>query len=616
MAQSAVALRDQEYVDQLRRQAHSLTGTTQLGLMPVALWPVISNTDMLNQKLGLSPTENDFRPTDHGGSEMYVETYAAGMPMAYEEFPFEWREPEYLAVERIFHKGPLKYLRFGVAAAAEAGGSRLTITMDYVPALPDAIVRGMLQLNLKQMLRQFEACAEKLAKGANRLQVFYAEATPKNARAIEKLAQSWSKFAPASEIPRVLAEYVLLAPDRYAGRIRPFELAAEFGLAPLDTLRCCLLAARAGLLHMRWDMRCPGCKGPKEHAAGLGEVGAHAFCPSCVADYSVGFDQNLELTFFPDPKLRKVDESHFCAGSPANTPHLQAQFNLWPGQQRELALRLEPGQLVLRSLLAETSLSVAADGTAHAELVLDDSLALSQPLAPEIELRVRNPKPYFQSLQFENPAWQARACTGALVCSLQEFRDFFRQEVLAPDRVLPVERQTIWLAGLWRDAEPLAGDEAEESFEQLRQLLRVYDGAEVRSEGQLLLAAFADPLDGLRAALEALAQFSEVNALLRPDDPIDLRIGLHEGPCTVLNQQGRLDYAGESVELALSLLGLADSGELVIGPELMQDPDISWLLVRRQARVEQFLLALEPAGSGDLGPGEGVRLYRITGGQT
>ncbi|MEZ0373360.1 MAG: DUF5939 domain-containing protein, partial [Candidatus Sericytochromatia bacterium] len=315
MSTLSAPLREQDYVEALRRQAHHLEASTRLRHSCTELWPILSNTDMLNQQLGLNPTVNDFRPDPAGGSQMYVETKAAGMTMAYEEFPFAWQEPHYLAVDRVYHKGLLKFLRFEIRAEETDEGSRVTFALDYVPAVPDLMVRGILQHNLKQMIKVMESFEQRLNQGARGLQVYF-DPSPRLEDKISRLQQDWRKLAPDSPLPALLADYLLRAPDRYAGRIRPFELATLYDLPPLDTLRFCLLAARAGFLHMRWDMRCPSCKGPKENSEHLSGVSNHAFCPSCVVDYAVGFDQNLELTFFPDPGWRKVEESHFCTGGP------------------------------------------------------------------------------------------------------------------------------------------------------------------------------------------------------------------------------------------------------------------------------------------------------------
>ncbi|HEY9839858.1 MAG: DUF5939 domain-containing protein [Candidatus Sericytochromatia bacterium] len=597
-------LREPSVLQKWREQCLTVSAELVLTQPPETLWPIVSNTDMLNAKMGLNPTENQFSPATGGGSQMYVETQAAGMKMAYEEFPFSWQAPVYFEVERVYHKGPLHYLRFEIRLAAEGTGTRLTVAIHFVPALPAVAIKGMMQLNLGKMVKVLEFFDQQLAAGIQGIKVFFDE-HKKLLNQARDLEAGWQKLAPETPIPAALAHYVCCAPDRYAGRLRPFEAASLYDLNPLDTLRFCLLAAKAGYLHLRWDMRCPSCKGPKEQTAHLAGVATQAACPTCTVDYSVGFDQNLELTFWPDRAWRKVEETHFCAGGPANTAHLPFQHNLWPGQEATLTLALPPGAYFFRSLAVagELAFEVAEGGLTELTLSLTDSFPETPlRLAPVVALRLHNPKPYFQTLQVENLDWDAQSCTGALVSSLQEFRELFSQELLGADTVLAVSQQTLMLACLTQTGAP-APDE--EFLDVLRQAIHSADGAEVRAQGQQLLAAFQDPLDAVRAALRAQQHIRGLNTGLTAAAPLGLTLAIHEGPCEVGTADGRLDYRGEALEITHFLLALAQPGDLLIPAGLFEDPDLKWLLANQACRVTGLQLEVPESG------GATVSLCRI-----
>lgn len=592
-------LREQEYVEQLRQQAQSLVSVVNLKHSPEVFWPIVSNTDSMNEKLGLNPTENSFRPTSYGGSQLSVETKAAGLTMAYEEFPFEWQAPHYLQVERIFHKGLVKYLRFRLRLEALSdGGTRLSFEMDYVPAVAGPVVKGVLQLNLKQMIKLVESHDAKLSRGLQGIQVYFDESQKLQAQ-IEKLCSRWQVLAPESEVPRALATYLLTAPDRYAGRIRPFEIAELYDLRPLETLRFCLQVAQAGYLHIRWDLRCLSCQGPKVNSEHLQGVSAHAFCPSCAVDYAVGFDQNLELTFFPDGALRKVDESHFCAGSPANTPHLPMQANFWPHETRSFKLSLDQGVYVFRSLSVKGELTcvVAPGGVETLQIELGTAFQ-AQPLmiAPHCQLSVHNPREHFQTLQLENLEWAAQICSGALVSAVQEFRDFFASEQLAEGMVLPILRQTLLRARLSHSGQPLT----DLSFLKLiGEAVRQNDGAEVSCEAQTVLAAFQEPLDALKAALMLSQQLVVVNHFAASERPLSLHLSFHEGPCTVESRGGVLDYSGEAVDAVDYLYRQARPGRILVSEGVFADAELKWLLLQEQARIERLYPEV-PAALGEL----------------
>lgn len=597
-------LREKAHVQTLRRQAQHVSMSTDLDHPPEIFWPIVSNTDMMNQKLGMAPTENSFRPTTYGGSQLSVVTKSAGMTLAYEEFPYEWLAPHSLSVERIFQKGPLKYLKFGIRIEALAetqgkGCTRLTFEMDYVPGILGIVVKGILLMNLKQMVKVFRNYNDRLNNGDQGVQVFF-ESNDKLLPAINQLIDSWEDLTPDKVMPQALATYIIMAPDRYASRIRPFDVAALYDLIPLETLRFCLMATRAGFMHMRWDMRCPSCKGPKENSGHLAGVSAHAYCESCAVDYSVGFDQNLELTFFPDSSLRKVDESHFCAGSPANTPHLQFQANLWPEESREVDIKLEMGLYAFRSLavMGELTCMVVPEGVDKLSITLGERFPEEPVLvAPNFKLSVKNPKLYFQTLQLENLEWESEVCSGALVSSMQEFRDFFGKELLAEDTSLPIGRQTLLLANLSHHNQPLK-DTA--YLQLIGDAIRQNDGAEVSCENQTLLAAFQDPLDALKVSLTLAEQLEEVNRYVTPENPLNLRISFHEGSCDVLSRNGVLTYSGDAFEAVHALQRAAQPDSILISEQVFADADLKWLLLQQEAHIQRYAPPVGSEGRSDL----------------
>ncbi|MGV3525206.1 MAG: DUF5939 domain-containing protein [Candidatus Sericytochromatia bacterium] len=587
-------LREKAHVEALRQQARQVSLSTELDHSPEILWPLVSNTDMMNQKLGMAPTENAFRPTTYGGSQLSVVTKSAGMTLAYEEFPYEWVALHSLSVERIFQKGPLKYLKFGIRLEAisrpKGAGTRVTFEMDYVPGILGIVVKGILIMNLKQMVKVFQGYNDKLNQGDKGIQVFFESPEPALVK-INRLIDNWQDFSSDKLLPQALATYLFAAPDRYASRIRPFDVAQLYDLPPLETLRFCLMATRAGLLHMRWDMRCPSCKGPKENSGHLSGVSAHAYCESCAVDYAIGFDQNLELTFFPDASLRPVNEAHFCAGSPANTPHLQFQANLWPRESREISVQLELGLYAFRSLATrgEQTIMVVPEGADVLHLELGDDFSEETILvAPRFTLGVKNPKNYFQTLQLENLEWSSEVCTGALVSSMQEFRDFFSQELLAEDTSLPISRQTFLLAHLSHQGQPLADTGY---LDLIGDAVREHDGAEVRCQDQTVLATFQDALDALKTAMAVSQHLLEVNHYLTPEQPLSLQISFHEGPCSAISRNGSLDYSGEAVDAVYALQRAAQPDSIVVSEQVLADADFKWLLLQQQLQVQRLAAA-------------------------
>lgn len=72
------------------------------------------------------------------------------------------------------------------------------------------------------------------------------------------------------------------------------------------------------------------------------------------------------------------------------------------------------------------------------------------------------------------------------------------------------------------------------------------------------MATFPTPDHGLRAAFEMRDAMDRLNRGQRHEDLI-LKIGLHEGPCLAVTLNDRLDYFGQTVNIAARVQGLADS---------------------------------------------------------
>jgi len=576
-------------IEVLRNQAKTQEKSLQLKNSPLTLWPLICNTDLLNQKVGLSATQNAFSPLSQGGSLLEVETKAAGLNQVYQELPFEWQEGHALSVERIYSQGLFKYLRFSIRTVSEGEGCLLTGRIDYVPAVPDLLITTALKESLQKMAQFWQNLDQALTAGAQGLEVFFNSPTPRSEAALSQLSERWQELQPQSPIPAQLARYVLLAPERYAGRLRPFELASLYGFNPLDTLRFCLRATWAGDLHLRWDLRCPGCKGPKENNLHLQEVAHQAYCPSCAAGFQVGFDQNLELSFFPNTALRVLQEDHFCAGSPANTPHLAGQLNLWPEQKRHWELHLPLGNYVLRSLSfqQEGLLVVTEQGAASGQLSLENLADQPLEFAPGASLTLYNSRPYFCTLQIEKQDWDPQVCTGALVSSLPEFKELFASET--PAEVLPVSRLS-FLELRWEGA-----NSPGERQELLSQLLQSRAGVVLNQDAAGVRVVFQDPLDGLRALWSLHVNLNLLNSGRPPDQTLYFRAGLAEGPCETQADSASLNYQGLAVEMAEFQLELAAQAEVVISAEIFADADLQWFLYRVRAGVTEQTIAL-PGG--------------------
>lgn len=574
LAENAAAdLRSADTLASLRAKAATAEGSVLLPGRPEVLWPMLAWTDLLNQAVGMAATTTSYLDRDYGGSWMHAQTQNAGLAVAYEELPYEWTAPLEYGVERIHSKGPLRYLRFGVRLEAQGDQTLATCSLRFVAKLPRPIAKLLIQKEIAKFLQTFEQLAAAASAGTPPLRAYFAPAETSRIQ-VEARVQDWAGLIPAEAVRRALADYLLRAPERLAFRLRPFELAAAYGLEELDVLKACLRLARIGELKLLWDCRCPSCKGPKQSFARLAGVQQLAYCPTCALQYGLAFDQNLELTFHPSESLRPTSDTYFCAGSPGNTPHISWQQNFAAGESRGFTALPPAGVYVLRSLASPNECLLrrlpagSPGGLSQLKITLGERFEPVQAeallLAQDGRLEIHNAQAHEVTVMLENLDWQSQAVTAARVQAVQEFHDLFPEEVLAPGESLPLQAQVFLAARL-----TAAGEEGPELLDWLRSGIQSHEGAALVTDQTALLGLFATGFEALSAAWSLHQQLPGLQPLY--SQPIQLELGVVSGACEVWVDQQRLAYRGPAVEAAYAAAA-ASAGGIVVDRRLLEEP--------------------------------------------
>jgi class 3 adenylate cyclase len=138
----------------------------------------------------------------------------------------------------------------------------------------------------------------------------------------------------------------------------------------------------------------------------------------------------------------------------------------------------------------------------------------------------------------------------------------------------------------------------------LRAAVTAEDGSVVKTIGDAVMAVFARPVAGIRAMLQAQAMLARP-----PGDllPLQLKAGVHHGPCIAVTLNDRLDYFGSTVNMAARLEGLSSGGDVVITDAIHNDPEVAELFSGNQSNV-----VAEPFEATLKGFDEPVRLWRVS----
>jgi class 3 adenylate cyclase len=400
------------------------------------------------------------------------------------------------------------------------------------------------------------------------------------------------------ELVANLFDVIETADDVAITRLRPYELAEAWGADRRDVLELCLWAVRVGLLEFRWEVLCPLCRGPQISASTLSNISPHIHCDACNVDDTANFDRSIEVTFRPNPSIRKIDLGDFCVGSPQLTPHIVVQQLMPAGDARTLKVPLETGRYRFRALQVPGNqlLKVSEEGTPNQDLhaSINGWPEGEFEINSNPELNLRNDTDQELLMILERTAWSDKSATAAEVTALQLFRDLFASEALRPGEQISVGSVTILFTDLrestrlYREVgDAVAFGRVMNHFDSLREAIAAEQGALVKTIGDSVMAVFTQPVNAIRAILRAQHE------LMYPLDgmlPLYLKAGIHFGPCIAVTLNDRLDYFGTTVNIAARLEGLSVMGGIVISEAVRNDPEVRAYLenIRAMASIEEF----------------------------
>jgi class 3 adenylate cyclase len=193
--------------------------------------------------------------------------------------------------------------------------------------------------------------------------------------------------------------------------------------------------------------------------------------------------------------------------------------------------------------------------------------------------------------------------SGKRLLNTQTFRTLFRTETIATDEGLGVRDITFLFTDLKGSTalyDQLGDLQAyhlvRQHFDALTQVITHHAGAVVKTIGDAVMATFISPLDAVHAALDMLGRIDEFNHG-RPE-PLILKIGLHRGHSIVVSLNDRLDYFGQTVNIASRVQGLAEAHEIYLSQDVYASPDVAkcladYVIAPSQATVKGVSGALQ-----------------------
>jgi len=567
---------------------------------PETLWPLVADTNRFNRDTGVPAIKKTgTQPTVNARRQLRL--VRLGVPIEWEEEPFEWVRPFRYGVARHYHSGPVADMRVLTELnPLDDGTTELTYQVWATPRNLFGLIAIPAQvgiLSARAFARTFRAYDDIAVSGKSVIEIAgLVDFMPGGEKRLSTLCDRLLEQGAKPEIINHMRGLIEKGDDFSIAKMQPYALADNWGMERREVLEHHLMATRSGMLEMEWDVLCPSCRGAKQVGKSLGDISSEVHCETCNMDFKVNFERSVELSFHPNPSIRESNKAEFCIAGPQTTPHVIVQQLLQPGAERTVTPILEYGRYRLRTLGLRGGEYVRVAANGLSDITLRASKIDGWPdgevvIGSTPTLRLKNNTDEEQLFILERLAWSDHAVTAAEVTVLQMFRDLFASEALRPGQQISVGSLAIVFTDL-RGSTRLynqIGDAPAfglvmDHFDVLKNAVADEGGAIIKTIGDAVMAVFSRPAPALRAMLRAQAEFTDTLG----HHPVKLKAGIHYGPCIAVTLNDRLDYFGSTINKASRLEGFSSGEDVIISKAVYDDPEVDALLHSGAFNAEVF----------------------------
>lgn len=567
----------------------------QLSSSPEHLWDWVSDTNRLFKHLNLPSVQPADISYEAKKGHLQLSYDSVNYSDAWIEEPYEWEFPFRMGVKRNYKNGPYKEFILQIDLYPNAKGTRLQYQVWITPG--NAILSFLETLKLKTLIRgrlkkYFKLCDEISVNQSlpykfelkKRLQA----GSHKRLEAIK--AELYRKTGHIT-IANKLINFIERADEIDLLQIKPLKLAKQWQAQPNQVLQVFLYAVKEGLLNFNWNLSCPDCRTVQQTCKTLSEIHEPIYCYDCNKEFYVNFNRSVQLSFKPNPLIRKISGKQYALAGPHKSRHTVIQQYLKPGQSRYVKTKLQNGQYYLTTTSSDgyVLLNVAEDGNDTIRVQLNETgLEGEAEIINQPNLILENCTQKEQLFTIEKTAWQDDNVTAARVTSLQVFRDLFSNEVLRKGEKIAVDQLTLMFTDLfnstgmyYKEGDNHAVGRVIEHFDVLHQAVAKEDGAIVKTIGDSVMAVFSNPAQAFRAFASAQKIISKEK---RFNKSLKLKAGIHHGSCVAVNLNNKIDYFGSTVNIASRLVDYADANEVVISDAVSSNKELEKMLEKRSFR--------------------------------
>lgn len=580
--------------------------------MPLKLaWETFTNTDAVNRLSGLYFVDYAYDESGEGPAKITGRARAKGMLLEWVEHPARWSYGEYLIVERTGIKGPVskQYVRHSFkeedGAITHTTHIRITPTNWVTRWLVQATIEGEYKPHLKKAMKALSLGALH-GKSPEAIGGEKSRATKRTRELLDTRLMGLAEKYEAPTFGKNLVEFLCHQPDSVVWRLRPYELADRWDTDRQQALRIMMHGTQEGLFDLHWQIVCPECRGSQRFAEHLHELPDEGHCQACKVKFDLNFDRSIEATFSPIPLGLGIKPRLYCHSSPRHVPHRVGSAVV--GQDTHLTVRVTEGMPALRVWsprlegggLIHVGSQNATVENCRLEVKNRTIEGIPATLAPgryQFEI-VHESTAVGSEIYVECTQWIDHVVTAADITATEEFRRYFSAEALAPGMSFSIQNQVFLFTDLLESTnlyEALGDGPAfaliRKHFDLISGICGEHNGSLVKTIGDAVMAVFRKPEDAVRAALEMLDKISDIR-IENSDRELELKVGVHAGPCIVMEANDLIDFFGTTVNTSARIQSAASAGELVLSHPVAQEPEVAQVLSPIHSRVQPDSLVL------------------------
>jgi len=462
-------------------------------------------------------------------------------------------------------------------------------------------------------------------------------------------ARQWS----ARVISR-LETMIRTADDWTLFRINPIQYAVEKSMVENEAIDLFLYGTKVGLFEIEWHLVCAFCGHIVASLRDLKNLHSHFVCDVCSVVNDIALDDYIQVAFTISPQVREISfhhpdslsiedyllKYHWSRGASFPNGQKLEDFAtvitrlciyLEPKEKTRVELDLAPSIMATKDIINKTSLTfmvtgdtstssqtipiklidgrfkavdrtlIAMDIPSGEGLLKLDQVGQVESGKTLVEVENLSEKrctawvvvypPDFQlyPLKFEP------FLSGKRVLTTQTFRDLFRNEVIQTEEGISVRDITFMFTDLKgstamydRIGDPKAYYLVRQHFDTLGRVIARHSGAVVKTIGDGVHATFMNPVDAVKAAIDMLEEIETFNRTI--SEKLILKIGIHSGHSIVVTLNDRIDYFGQTVNIASRVQWLADAGEIFVSSDAYQFSGVADVVARHDVSSQRVEL--------------------------